>query len=164
MAEFARISNVPGVAALYHSVWHETQAPFMPIEERSRRTLDFFIDRMTKLVATTIIEKWSVGIVGFAAWHEHLLGQIFIAIPYRGSGLGGGLLVAAESAMANSGTLEAELHCVIGNHRARRFYERANWVLKGEIQEEVAGPCGPIRVPFWCLTKRLRPYTIEPIA
>jgi RimJ/RimL family protein N-acetyltransferase len=157
MSQYASISDVPGVAALYHSVWHETQAPFMPIEERSRRTLEFFIDRMTKLVSTTIIEKRSVGIAGFAAWHEHLLGQIFVAIPYRGSGLGVGLLVAAESAMANSGTLEAELHCVIGNHRARRFYERASWILKGEIQEEVAGPRGPTLVPFWRMTKRLKP-------
>jgi RimJ/RimL family protein N-acetyltransferase len=157
MGQFARISDVIGVAALYHSVWHETQAPFMPIEERSRRNLEYFVDRMTKLLSTTVIEKRSEGIVGFAAWHEHLLGQIFVAIPYRGSGLGVGLLAAAEFAMANSGTLEAELHCVIGNHRARRFYERASWILKGEIQEEVAGRGGPTRVPFWRMTKRLRP-------
>jgi hypothetical protein len=74
MAQLARISDVPGAAALYHSVWHETQAPFMPIEERSRRNLEFFVGRMTKLVSTTVIEERSEGIVGFAAWHEHLLG------------------------------------------------------------------------------------------
>src|ERR1700756_4699523 len=101
MAQFAHISHIPAIAKLYYSVWHETQAPFMPTEECSRRTLEFFVDRMTKLVSTTIIEERATGIVGFAAWHEHLLGQIFIAPPYRGSGLAAGLLVAAESAMAN---------------------------------------------------------------
>jgi hypothetical protein len=57
--------------------------------------------------------------------------------------------------MAKEGTLEAELHCVIGNERARRFYERMRWLRRGEIAEKVAGTHGPVDVPFWCMTKAL---------
>jgi RimJ/RimL family protein N-acetyltransferase len=57
--------------------------------------------------------------------------------------------------MAKEGTLEAELHCVIGNDRARRFYERMGWLRRGEITEKVAGTRGPVDVPFWCMTKPL---------
>jgi hypothetical protein len=32
-----------------------------------------------------------------------------------------------EIEMAEEGTVEAELRCIVGNERARRFYERRGW-------------------------------------
>jgi hypothetical protein len=37
--------------------------------------------------------------------------------------------------MAKEGTAEAELHCVVGNERARCFYERMGWLHRGQIME-----------------------------
>ena len=48
-------SDLPGIAALYHSVWHETFWRLMPAEEVARRTVPFFVGRMSRLLATTLV-------------------------------------------------------------------------------------------------------------
>jgi RimJ/RimL family protein N-acetyltransferase len=57
--------------------------------------------------------------------------------------------------MAKEGTAEAELHCVVGNERARRFYERMGWLHTGKIMEWVRGEHAQIGVPFWRMVKVL---------
>ena len=155
MVRFARPSEVSQVAALYHAVWHETQAPFMPIDERTRRTLAFFVQRMSGLLATTLVERRSGSIVGFSAWRGRLLGQLYVAKAFRGTNVAPLLMATAEREMAKEGIAEAELHCVAGNDRARRFYERVGWTCKGEIFEPVLGEGGEVGVAFWRMTKAL---------
>jgi GNAT superfamily N-acetyltransferase len=155
MIQRARASDVAQIAALYHAVWHETQAPFMPAAECARRDLGFFIERMSRLLLSTLIEERGGAVVAFSAWHGRLLGQIFVAAPHRGSGLAVALMSATETAMMESGVSEGELHCVVGNDRARRFYERTGWSHERTIMEQVAGENGPAEVPFWCMTKVL---------
>jgi GNAT superfamily N-acetyltransferase len=148
-------SDIPDVASLYHAVWHETQAPFMPAQECELRSMPFFIDRMTTFLPTTLVAERNGAIVAFSAWKGRLLSQIYVAASHRGSGVAATLLLASETAMASEGILEAELHCVVGNERARRFYKRMGWVHRGEITETLAGQYGPAGVPFWCMTKVL---------
>ena len=155
MIRQALAADISNVALLYHTVWHETQAPFMPAEECELRSMPFFVERMTALLPTTLVAERHGAIVAFSAWKSGLLGQIFVAPAHRGSGVAATLLIATEIAMAKEGTLEAELHCVIGNDRARRFYEHMGWLRRGEIAEKVAGTHGPVDVPFWCMTKVL---------
>lgn len=155
MIRRAVASDIPDVASLYHAVWHETQAPFMPTEECELRSMPFFIDRMTTLLPTTLVAEPNGAIVAFSAWKGRLLGQIFVAASHRGSGVAATLLIASETAMAREGTLEAELHCVVGNERARQFYKRRGWIQTGEITEKLAGPHGLVGVPFWCMTRLL---------
>lgn len=157
MIRRALASDIPAVASLYHAAWHETQAPFMPAQECQLRSMPFFIDRMTTLLPTTLVAEANGAIVAFSAWKARLLGQIFVAASHRGSGVAATLLIASETAMASEGTFEAELHCVVGNERARRFYERMGWIQRGEITEKLAGQHGPVGVPFWCMTKVLAP-------
>jgi hypothetical protein len=57
--------------------------------------------------------------------------------------------------MAKEGTAEAELHWVVGNERARCFYERMGWLHRGQIMEWVAGEHEQIEVPFWRMKKVL---------
>ena len=58
--------------------------------------------------------------------------------------------------MAKEGTAEAELHCVVGNERARRFYERMDWHCRAKIMQQFAGEYEQkIDVPFWRMTKVL---------
>ncbi len=155
MPRRAIANDVPGVAALYHSVWHETQAAFVPAEEIARRNMAFFEDRMTRLLQTTLVVERSGSIVGFSSWSGELLGQIFVAAPYRGSVLAADLMVATERVMSGDGVAVAELHCFVGNHRARRFYERMGWRHAGEMAEKVAGPGGEVEISFWCMRKPL---------
>jgi hypothetical protein len=79
----ATTSDLPAVASLYHAVWHETHASFMPAEEIARRTLPFFAARMTALLPGTLVAESGGAIAGFASWSGHLLGQIYIAAPSR---------------------------------------------------------------------------------
>jgi GNAT superfamily N-acetyltransferase len=155
MARFARPSDVSRVAALYHDVWHETQAPFMPVEESKQRTLTFFVERMSALLATTVVEVRSRSIVGFAAWSGNVVGQIFVAKAFRGMNVGPVLMARAEREMVGQGIIEAELHCVAGNERARRFYERLGWACQGEMLEPVLGRGGEVGVAFWRMAKTL---------
>ena len=83
------------------------------------------------------------------------MGQLFVATPHRGTGIASRLLIASEIEMAKEGTAEAELHCVVGNERARCFYERMGWLHRGQIMEWVAGEHEQIEVPFWRMKKVL---------
>jgi len=103
MIRRALASDIRDVASLYHAVWHETQAPFMPAQERELRSMPFFIDRMTILLPTTLVAERNGAVVAFSAWKARLLGQIFVAVPHRGSGVAATLLVASETAMAREG-------------------------------------------------------------
>jgi len=91
--------------------------------------------------------------MAFAAWRGPLLGQLFVATPYRGTGTASSLLSTSEIEMAREGFTEAELHCLVGNERARHFYERMGWVHKGQITESVMGAAGQIDMPFWRMIK-----------
>jgi GNAT superfamily N-acetyltransferase len=151
----AATSDLPAIASLYHAVWHETHSAFMPAEEIARRTPPFFVERMTALLPSTLVAESGGRIAGFASWRGHLLGQIYVAAPFRGSSIAVALMAACERAMANEAITEAELHCVVGNHRARRFYERAGWKHDGEVIEMVAGPDGDAAIAFWRMRKML---------
>jgi GNAT superfamily N-acetyltransferase len=155
MIRRARASDIAEVSALYHAVWHESQAPFMPPAEIIHRSTEFFVDRMTVLLHSTLVTEQDGEIAAFSAWRGHLLGQLFVATPHRGKGIASRLLRASEIEMAKEGTAEAELHCVVGNERARRFYERMGWLHTGKIMEWVRGEHAQIGVPFWRMVKVL---------
>jgi hypothetical protein len=149
MIRRARASDVVEVATLYHSVWHETQASFMPRAEIAHRSLEFFIHRMTALFGATLVTEKSGTIVAFSPWR----GNLWASCSSQSDAPT--LLTAAEIEMAKEGTVEAELHCVVGNERARRFYERTGWAPQGKIMEWVAGEHTQIEVPFWRMKKVL---------
>lgn len=151
----ADASDISQLAALYHAVWHETQAPFMPQAEIARRSLKFFVDRMTALLQSTLVTEQNGELAAFSAWKGQLLGQLFVGTPHRGTPIASSLLRASEIEMAKEGTAEAELHCVVGNERARRFYKRMGWLHGGIVMERVAGEHKQIEVPFWRMKKVL---------
>lgn len=157
MLRSAEEADLGAVARLYHDVWHESHAGFMPEAETRLRTRAFFVDRMAGLLPTTLIVERDGVVAGFAAWTGPLLGQLYVDRVDRGSGVAAALLAEAERRMAQRGTETAELHCVVGNTRACRFYERMGWTHTGRITEAVAGPNGPVAVEFWCMTKPLIP-------
>jgi GNAT superfamily N-acetyltransferase len=150
-------ADLAAVARLYHDVWHETHAGFMPAGETRLRTLAFFVERMAALRPTTLVVEQDGMVIGFAAWSGMLLGQLYVEKAHRGTGVAAALLGEAERRMANLGVGTAELHCILGNERARRFYERAGWAHAGKAIEPVAGPNGPVELEFWCMTKVLIP-------
>jgi hypothetical protein len=75
MIRRAHASDISQVAALYHAVWHETQAPFMPRAEITHRSLEFFVD-MTALLQSTLVAEQNGEIAAFSAWRGQLLGLV----------------------------------------------------------------------------------------
>jgi elongation factor P--beta-lysine ligase len=157
MPRFALTADVAQVAAIYHSVWHETQAPFMPPEECKLRTPHFFEKRMSALLATTLVADCAGSIVGFVSWQDHLVGQLYVSAGHRGRGLAAELITASEIEMAKLGikvadddtwadvfsrVLVEKIEPNIGNGRATILYEypaplaalaRPNWTNSGWV-------------------------------
>jgi hypothetical protein len=132
MIRRARPSDIAEVAALYHAVWHETQAPFMPTAEVAYRSMEFFVTRMTALLHSSLVAELNGEIAAFSAWRGNLLGQLFVARPHRATSLASSLLITSEIEMAKEGIAEAELHCVVGNERARRFLRADGLASQGK--------------------------------
>lgn len=157
MLRAARLTDLPSIASLYHSVWHETHAALAPEAERCQRTLEYFINRLTPLLPTTWIDERNEALVGFVSWHGSRLGQLYVSTAYRGSTVARDLLSAAECAMAENGVIRAELHCVVDNHRARRFYEKHGWTISTTIMTPLSGAAGPVPIQLWRMEKQLSP-------
>jgi len=111
---------------------------------------------MAALLQSTLVTEQNGEVVAFSAWRGQLLGQLFVAMPHRGTRVASSLLMASEVEMVKEGTAEAELHCVVGNERARRFYERMGWHHRAKIMQQFAGEHEQkIDVSFWRMTKVL---------
>lgn len=152
MIRHAKASDIAEVGRLYYSVWHETHAPLMPSPEISRRSLEFFVNRMTPLLGSTLVMEQHGLLAAFSAWEDDILSQLFVTARYRGTSMASALLMATEGEMAKHGTTAAELHCVVGNERARRFYQRMGWVIAKRVSSDETSA----RVPFWRMKKVLR--------
>ncbi len=123
---------MPQIAALYHAIWHETHARFMPEQECARRDIAFFHDRMAMLQPATLVVAQ---IAPLSASPPGTTTPSARSSPLRtaGTGLASRLMSAAEREMAGHGVSLAKLHCVVGNDRARSF-ERATALQGRESQ------------------------------
>ncbi|WP_171070415.1 GNAT family N-acetyltransferase [Methylobacterium terricola] len=150
--------DLVSLAALYHRVWHETHGSHMPRAERDARDERFFLNRMASLMPNVVVCEDAGTIVGFVAWTGSLLGQLFLDAHARGSGSARSLIEAAESGLRAQGVAEAELHCLVGNERAKRFYERGGWHVSEIMAAAVRGDMGGEQRDFWVMRKRLAPH------
>ena len=155
MLRYAIKSDLPAVAELYWSVWHETHAPLMPQGERDRRTRNFFMKRISAFAPCALVSEGDGEIVAFSAWQGNMVGQLFVLPEWRGRGIADALMVATETELVKSGVIDGELHCLVGNDRARRFWERLGWTHSGEIIEPAFDAAGETGVPFWRMIKTL---------
>lgn len=155
VVHFAEHDEVGSIALLYHDVWHETHGPYMPKAECEVRDFLFFVERITGLMPNVLISKDNEITTGFASWSGCLLGQVFVVPAYRGRQAAIKLLQRAEIELHQQGIELAELHCLVGNNRAKRFYKRAGWVTKEIISEALNGKEGDNSREFWSMYKQL---------
>jgi GNAT superfamily N-acetyltransferase len=92
---------------------------------------------------------------GFCAIKGDELSQLFVSPRVRSSGVAATLIADAEKRLSQQGVETAWLACVIGNHRAARFYERSGWHLAGAIVDPAETSSGPFPVDVWRYEKRL---------
>jgi GNAT superfamily N-acetyltransferase len=82
--------------------------------------------------------------------------QVFVAPAGRGTGLASELLAEAERRVAAGGHASAWLAVVVGNARARRFYERQGWSDAGDLPYEVTAGGEVFVSPCRRYVKRVR--------
>jgi GNAT superfamily N-acetyltransferase len=131
-------ADMAAVADLWHEGWHDGHAGRVPDGLTAARTLAAFHERTPPRVAdTTVALDEAGGLLGFVMVVDDEVEQVFVGRAARGSGLAEELLVEAERQVALAGHGEAWLAVVVGNARARRFYERCGWHDAGDLPYEV---------------------------
>ncbi len=133
----ARADDMAAVADLWHAAWHLAHAGHVPEGLTAARTLEAFHDRTPPRVADTTVAEVSGLLVGFVMVDADEVEQVFVDPGHHGSGVAAALLAEAERQVATAGYDEAWLAVVVGNARARRFYEKHGWRDGGDLPYEV---------------------------
>lgn len=135
-------ADMAAVAELWHEGWHAGHAGHVPAGLTDLRTLAAFHERTPPrvgdtIVAVTDVEHGEGALVGFVMVVGDEVEQLFVSPAWRGTGVAADLLAVAEARIAAAGHGEAWLAVVVGNARARRFYEKQGWVDGGDLPYEV---------------------------
>ena len=112
------------VADIWHRAWHSAHPGHVPDGLTAARTLDAFHERTPSRVADTTVAEVDGRVVGFTMVDGNEVEQVFVDPDLHGSGIAAALLEAAEHRVAEAGHDVAWLAVVVGNARARRFYEK----------------------------------------
>ena len=81
------------------------------------------------------------------------LHQIFTSPAARGTGTAQALIADAEARVAAAGHPKIWLDAAIGNDRARRFYEKCGWTMRGEEIVDLFTQEGPLPTRLWVFEK-----------
>ena len=125
------------VADIWHRAWHVAHPGHVPDGLTAARTLAAFHERTPSRVADTTVAEVDGRVVGFAMVAGDELEQLFVDPDHHGTGVAAALLDAGEQQIAAAGHPVAWLAVVVGNARARRFYEKHGWYDAGDLPYEV---------------------------
>jgi len=119
----AEIADAPDVARI-HLIARETAMPWLAVVHTDEETY-WWVEHVLLVNDEVWVAESNGRVVGFAAiapgWLEHL----YIDPEFQGRGIGRSLLDLAKERQPN----ELQLYAFARNHRARRFYEAAGFVL-----------------------------------
>jgi putative acetyltransferase len=152
----AEPGDMPHVADLWHRAWHVAHPGHVPDGLTAGRTLASFRERTPGRVADTTVAEVGGRVVGFTMVAGDEVEQVFVDPDHHGSGVAAPLLAAAERRVAAAGHDVAWLAVVVGNARARRFYEKHGWVDAGDLPYEVTAGGTTYVSPCRRYVKRVR--------
>ncbi|MGL4322879.1 MAG: GNAT family N-acetyltransferase [Beijerinckiaceae bacterium] len=132
-------ADVPALSAMVAASYRFGFADILDAATLDQRGADFFAGRFAAQwpsVQIACVHEDACGrpaCIGMTQVREGQLDMMFVAPDFAGHGLAQALLADAEARGAVS------LECFRDNHRARRFYERAGWILSGAYERDFAG-------------------------
>ncbi|GAA4714259.1 GNAT family N-acetyltransferase [Nocardioides conyzicola] len=138
MIRSARPEDMATVADIWHQAWHVGHAGHVPEGLTAARTLEAFHARTPSRVADTHVAEVDGVVVGFTMVNGDEVEQVFVDPRSHGTGIAAPLLAAAEQQVAAAGHDVAWLAVVVGNARARAFYEKHGWHDAGDLPYEVS--------------------------
>ncbi len=129
--------DAAAVADMWHSGWHDAHPGHVPDGLTARRTLEAFHERAPLRVADTTVATVDARSPA-SSWSSTTRSSRSTS-PARTAAavLAGALLAEAERQVAAGGHRTAWLAVVVGNERARAFYERQGWIDGGDLPYEV---------------------------
>ncbi|WP_243059830.1 GNAT family N-acetyltransferase [Nocardioides sp. SR21] len=133
----ARPEDMATVADIWHRAWHVAHPGHVPDGLTAGRTRAAFHERTPARVADTTVAEVDGRVVGFTMVDGDELEQLFVDPDLHGGGVAAPLLAAGERRIAAAGHHVAWLAVVVGNARARRFYEKHGWYDAGDLPYEV---------------------------
>lgn len=153
----AEDADMAAVADLWHEGWHDGHAGQVPDGLTAVRTLAAFHERTPARVADTAVAVVGGSLLGFVMVVGDEVEQVFVARSARGTRVAEDLLAEAERLVAAGGHDTAWLAVVVGNARARRFYERCGWSDAGDLPYEVTAAGQTFVSPCRRYVKRVLP-------
>lgn len=146
-------ADLEPLTQLWIHAWHEAHDDITSPELRRLRTDESFRDRIHAF-GDELRCTGAVGApTGFCVVKGDELHQIFTSPSARGTGVAQALIADAEARVKAAGYAKIWLDASIGNDRARRFYEKCGWVLRGEEVIELYTPKGPLPTLLWVFEK-----------
>ena len=143
---------------MWHDIWQETQAPFVPDDLIRLRTKDDFHARLIQMADRLRVIGPEGAPFGLCVIDEDQLDQLYVARPARGTGAAKALLQDGENRLLATGTTHAHLDCLIENTAARRFYTRHGWQETGIESVAPKTSTGIFRIDCMVLEKRLEAH------
>lgn len=135
------------IADIWYEGWRDGHLGFVPDELRDIRTEKSFHRRALQRVGDTTVAAIRGQVAGFIMVVGNEVEQVYVARPYRGTGVADALLDEAERQITDGGRSFSWLAVVAGNTRARRFYERRGWSDAGPFDYLAEIDQGFISVP-----------------
>ncbi len=126
-------ADVGPAAAVASASYRAAFAPILDAEELERRTPESFVPRFEASLARLRVAVSDGRVVGFSLATATHLDMLFIDPAAQGTGAGRALLAEVVSRGVCS------LECFRANAPARRFYERAGWVVTRGYSRPFAG-------------------------
>ncbi len=148
----AKPADIPAIAALWHSGWHQAHASIVPPAVTALRTSEECASRaMAHLDQTQV--GWVDGhLAGFFMLEADELYQFYVDAAFQGTGLATDLMRVAEAAL---GAGSKWLACSVGNDRAAAFFTKCGWVQTCVTPYEVETGAGPLLVDVWRYEKQI---------
>jgi putative acetyltransferase len=145
------------VADIWHAAWHVAHPGRVPDGLTEARTLAAFHERTPARVSDTTVAEVDGTVVGFIMIAGDEVEQVFVDPAHHGSGIAAPLLAEAERQVGAAGYAETWLAVVVGNARARRFYEKHGWVDEGDLPYVVTAGGATYTSPCRRYVKHLLP-------
>lgn len=146
----ARPDDAPSVAGVHVRSWQAAYRGLLPDgyldglrpEERMARynlgSADPDAPRTVVAVDAGVLSGFaSTGPCGEGAPGVGELHALYVDPPWWGAGIGRTLIEEARSRMGQQGFTTAVLWVLVGNERARRFYQLDGWEEEGGVRQEI---------------------------
>lgn len=143
----ARPEDLDAVARIWHEGWLDGHAGRVPDALVAARDPETFGPRAAERLASTLVCTVDGEVAGFVVTIGDEVEQVYVDRGWRGRGVAGALLSAAEARIAAEGHSQAWLAVVAENATARAFYERSGWRDEGGFSYDAETAEGAVPVP-----------------